>query len=127
MPEMTDDAVLERLRVALDTGMDEVRTKKQAHFEAFSGQRRAPEDLDAISNAAYTMRSKYGDAEDLYAAWAYAPVPVERVVSYILADIHLDEAQAHWEPRFATSDPHDVAALEMLLALRMPTHALRRR
>jgi hypothetical protein len=121
-PDLTDVSV-----VVLDGGMAQVRAQKQAHFEAFSGQQRTPADLDSITQAAYAVRANYDEAEALFRSWAYSPVPTERVASYILAEMGVDEAVEHWEPRFAGADGHATAALEMLVALRAPDHALLRR
>lgn len=110
--------------------MAEVQAKKQAHFEAFSGHRRNHADLTLIANAAYTMRTRYDESENLYAQWAYAPVPADRARLYLLAGMSTTEAVEHWEPRFAAATDDDTlaqttAVLETLAALRAPAHALR--
>lgn len=114
----------------LDSGMHEVATKKQEHFAAFSGHRRNKTDLDAITEAAYRIRENYEDAEDLFRVWVYAPVPAERAVRYMLAEMTDDEALYGWEPRF-TGEPHEaeeaLAALDLMVGLRMPAHARQRR
>lgn len=110
----------------LDSGMADVAAAKSEHFEAFSGQRRTRADLDAIAQAAYRVRDTYGDAEDLYLIWAYASVPPERAVRYILAEMTDQQALDEWEPRF-TGEPHEaeeaLAALDLIVGLRMPAHA----
>lgn len=120
------ERLLDQLRDTLDAGMDTARTIKQTHFEAISGQRRNAEDLEALCEAAYTVQHSYKNAEDLYATWVYAPVPAHRAVSYMLAEMGLDEALTMWEPRFAAADTQAVSALEMLVALRTPEHAVLR-
>lgn len=110
----------------------EAQTKKQAHFEAFSGYRRTHDDLTLIANAAYAMRTRYDEAENLYAQWAYAPVPADRARLYLLAGMSTTEAVEHWEPRFAAAKDNDTltqttAALETLAALRAPAHVHVRR
>lgn len=113
--------------VVLDAGMGRVRAQKQAHFESISGQSRTAKELDAITSAAYLVRANYPEAEDLFRLWAYSAVPAGRAVSYILAEMSVNEAVEHWEPRFTGADVRATAALEMLVALRAPDHALLRR
>lgn len=117
---------------ALDGGMSEVLAKKQAYFEHVSGQRRTPDDLDLIADAAYAVRDDYESAEDLYRQWACASVPVERIRLYMGSEMPVMEALTEWEPRFkmaespgssAVEASQTTAALEALIALRAPAHA----
>lgn len=106
--------------------MAEVVAQKVAHFERFSGHRRTRDDLDAIADAAYRMRDTYVDAEDLYLVWAYAALPAERAVRYLLANMTEQEALDEWEPRFTgdvDADAEVWAALDLMVGLRMPPHA----
>lgn len=94
-----------------------VAQTKASLFTRASSRSRTAAGLDQITDAAYSVRRSYNDAEALFQQWATAPVEVERAVGYILAEVTVEEALTVWEPQFAVAPTETAAALDALAGL----------